>query len=149
MRKKRTYRTGPGKDGRLSRQLCDVDSLPNNRLFSVKEAAQLFGIGEHELRYWERCTPLKPMRVNGSRRYDKEDLKLVERINYLVHVKGMTVQAAADHLQHPDLDVDLEVRDRLLRVRQQLCALRDQVGKTLQTTEPTTPGTESEETDHE
>lgn len=149
MRKRRTYRSGPSKGGWSSRQSCDIDSLDDGHLYSIKEAAQLFGIEEHELRYWERCTPLSPRRMpSGSRRYSKSDLRLVERIHYLVHVKGMTVQAAADHLEHPDLDVDMEVRDRLLRVRQQLCTLRDRVGETFRITE-TTPDAESSEADHE
>ena len=67
---------------------------------------------------------------SGSRRYSIDDLKLIERIYYLVEVRGMTLQAAAEQLDHPDLDVDLEVRDRLIKVRERLTALRDRVGET-------------------
>ena len=42
----------------------------------------------------------------------------------------MTLQAAAEQLDHPDLDVDLEVRERLMKVRERLTALRDRVGET-------------------
>ena len=42
----------------------------------------------------------------------------------------MTLQAAAEQLDHPDLDIDLEVRERLMKVRERLTALRDRVGET-------------------
>lgn len=111
-------------------QRKNIESLPR-RLYTIKETAAFFGVEEHVLRYWEKGTSLSPRRMpSGSRRYSIDDLKLIERIFYLVEVRGMTLLAAAEQLDHPDLDVDLEVRDRLIKVRERLTALRDRVGET-------------------
>lgn len=111
-------------------QRKNIESLPR-RLYTIKETAAFFGVEEHVLRYWEKGTSLSPRRMpSGSRRYSIDDLKLIERIYYLVEVRGMTLLAAAEQLDHSDLDVDLEVRDRLIKVRERLTALRDRVGET-------------------
>lgn len=126
MKKSKRITRGPRSGSSSPRSL---EGLPR-RLYTIKESAQLFGLEEHVLRYWEKVTPLSPRRMpSGSRRYSLEDLQLIERIYYLVEVKGMTVQAAASHLEHPDLDVDLEVRDRLIAVRKRLLEMRDRVGE--------------------
>lgn len=111
-------------------QSRNLDSLPQSKLYTIKEVASIFGVEEHVLRYWEKGTTLSPRRMpSGCRRYSIDDLRLIERIYYLVQVKGMTIQAAATHLEHPDLEVDLEVRDRLLRVRERLLEMRNRVGE--------------------
>ena len=111
-------------------QRKNIESLPR-RLYTIKETAAFFGVEEHVLRYWGKGTSLSPRRMpSGSRRYSIDDLKLIERIYYLIEVRGMTLQAAAEQLDHPDLDVDLEVRERLMNVRERLTALRDRVGET-------------------
>lgn len=108
----------------------DLDSLPRGRYYSIKEAADLFGLEQHTLRYWERFTPLSPKRMpSGARYYDIEQLRLIERIHFLTEVKGMTIQKAAERLAVGEVDVDLEIRRRLSQVRTRLASLRDRLGE--------------------
>lgn len=131
----RSKRANRSREDRPSRQGRSLDDLPD-RLYTIREAAEIFGLEEHVLRYWEKVTPLAPRRMpGGSRRYSTDDLRLIERICYLVEGKGMTVQAAAAHLEHPDVDLDMELKGRLLTVRQHLLALRDRLGETIGITE--------------
>ena len=113
---------------RLPWRTHDWDALPKPRL-SISETAELFGVEEHTLRYWEQETKLSPKRFPGSgaRYYDREDLLLIERIYYLVELKGLTLKAAVRLLDDPSMGTEIEVRDRLLSVRERLEALRNEV----------------------
>lgn len=106
----------------------DWDKLPKPRL-SISEVAELFGVEEYTLRYWEQETKLSPKRfpTSGARWYGKEDLLIIEKIYYLVEIKGLTLKAAGLLLDKPDLDAELEIRHRLLSVRDKLVALRDKL----------------------
>ena len=103
----------------------DWDKLPKPRL-SISEVAELFGVEEHTLRYWEQETKLSPRRFSGSgaRWYTKEDLLIIEQLYYLVEIKGLTLKAASGLLGTPFVQKDLEIRDRLLALRAGLGALR-------------------------
>ena len=108
----------------------DREDLPKPRL-SISEVAALFGLEEHTLRYWEQETRLSPKRAPGSgaRVYEKEDLLIVEKLHYLIEIKGYTLRAAAELLDAPHTEAALETRNRLLSVRERLVALRDRLNE--------------------
>ena len=106
----------------------DWDSLPKPRL-SISEVAELFGVEEYTLRYWEQETRLSPSRFTGSgaRYYVKKDLLILEKLYYFIEVKGLTVKAADRALDEADMETEIEIRDRLLAVREKLVSLRDRL----------------------
>ncbi len=106
----------------------DWDKLPKPRL-SISEVAELFGVEEYTLRYWEQETKLSPKRfpTSGARWYGKDDLLLIEKIYYLVERKGLTMKGVNRVLERPELDAELEIRDRLLSLRGKLTDLRDKL----------------------
>lgn len=102
--------------------------------YSISEVAGMFDLDETHLRYWEQQTKLKPRRSasSGARMYTKEDIDLVERIKYLVVDKGLTLQAVAEQLDRADIDADLEIRNRLYKLKQRIGTLTELVDKRLE-----------------
>lgn len=105
-------------------------STDQKSYYTIGEVAKLFDIEETQLRYWERHTPLAPQRANGSgtRLYTQDDMKLVEKIRYLLVDKGMSLQAISDQLKNSGpLDTDLQIREKLLQARERISYLKDLV----------------------
>lgn len=61
---------------------------------TIGEVAAATGIAPHVLRYWEaRFAQLKPVTRAGNRRYYRpEDVRLIERIDRLLHHDGYTLR---------------------------------------------------------
>jgi MerR family transcriptional regulator, aldehyde-responsive regulator len=62
-------------------------------LFTIAEAAELTGLPQSTLRYWERIGVVEPIdrdRSSGHRRYSQEDIQLLDTLGNLRAV-GMTV----------------------------------------------------------
>lgn len=99
------------------------------KYFSISEVAKIFDLEEHTLRYWEKETPLQPRRSPSSnaRMYEHKDLDIIERIIYLMQVKGMTLNAAAEQLDNPIVNHDLEILGRLLKLRERLSHLTETI----------------------
>lgn len=64
--------------------------------YSIKEVAELFGVAESLLRYWETMFPnIHPKKgSNGQRRYTEEDIKEIELVHNLIKERGMKIAAA-------------------------------------------------------
>ena len=97
--------------------------------YSIKEAAQLLGVNESTLRYWEKEFPqLRPKTraLNKVRQYTAEDLELLKTIYSLVKVRGFKLAAARKMLSENRKGVDKssEVLETLLSVRSQLQELK-------------------------
>ena len=114
---------------RLPWRTHDWDTLPKPRL-SISEVAELFGVEEYTLRYWEQETRLSPSRFSGSgaRYYVKKDLLILEKLHYFIEVKGLTIKAADRALDETETETELEIRDRLLSIRERLVALKNRLG---------------------
>ena len=67
---------------------------------TIGEVAQLLGVRQHVLRYWEDQFPqLRPLtRAGGRRYYRPEDVALVAEINRLLHTEGFTIRGARQFL---------------------------------------------------
>ena len=68
---------------------------------SISEVAQLFGVNESTLRFWEKefdiINPRKT--AKGTRFYTKEDIDAVRLIYHLVKERGLTLAGAKQKLK--------------------------------------------------
>lgn len=68
---------------------------------TIGEVAKMLNIRQHVLRYWEDQFPmLRPVKRSGGRRYYRpEDVRLVQRIDRLVHGEGYTLRGARQAIE--------------------------------------------------
>ena len=98
--------------------------------YSVSEVAEMLGVSESLLRYWEKefpqITPKKAGR--GIRQYRKEDIDTLKLIYHLVKERGMTLQGARQRLEtnnKSQTDSNFELLERLRAIREELVGMRD------------------------
>ena len=67
---------------------------------TIGEVAQVLGVKQHVLRYWEEQFPmLKPLtRAGGRRYYRPTDVALIAEIDRLLHHEGFTIRGARQAL---------------------------------------------------
>ena len=93
---------------------------PQKLYYSIKEVAEMFGLNESTLRYWETEFPfLKP----------KKDIEQIKLIHNLVKVRGFKLAAAKKVINNNRQGVDMtaDVLSRLINVRDELQTLRRQM----------------------
>lgn len=97
--------------------------------YSISEVAQMFGVNESLLRYWEKefpqITPKKGSR--GIRQYRKEDVETIRLIYHLVKEKGMTLPGARQKLKdNKETTIrNFEIITRLKGIREELLAMKN------------------------
>lgn len=114
---------------------------PNKNLklyYSISEVAEMFGVNESLLRYWEKEFPQIAPRKNakGTRQYTKEDIEEIRLVYHLVKERGMTLPGARQKLRdNREGEVEkLELVQRLKAVKEELMAMKkelEEVGKSL------------------
>jgi DNA-binding transcriptional MerR regulator len=97
--------------------------------YSIKEVAEMFGVNESTLRYWETEFPyLKPKALSSNkvRQYSEKDIEQIRLIYNLVKVRGFKLAAAKKMINanRDGADRRAEVLDRLIGVRDDLQALK-------------------------
>lgn len=98
----------------------------NTKLYySIKEVAQIIGVNESTLRYWETEFPnLKPKTVTSTkvRQYTEKDIEDIKVIYNLIKVRGFKIAAARKYMHHnrDTVDRSAKVLETLLDVREQL-----------------------------
>lgn len=102
------------------------------RYYSIKEVAQIIGVNESALRYWETEIPqLKPktLESNKVRQYTEKDIDLLKIIYNLVKVRGFKLAAARKMINENRKGVDKssEVIETMISVREQLKELKKQL----------------------
>ncbi len=100
--------------------------------YSIKEVAEMFGVPESTLRYWEQEFPyLKPKTSGPSkiRQYQEKDIDQIKLIHNLVKVRGFKIAAAKKIINsnRDGADKKAEVISRLISVREQLQTLKKQM----------------------
>lgn len=99
--------------------------------YSIKEAAQIVGVPESTLRYWEKqFNELQPRKTQGgARQYTKEDLDLLKLISHLLKDKGLTIASAKERLKSTKQQVvdSSVIVERLKHVRDELQAMLDEL----------------------
>ncbi len=94
--------------------------------YSISEVAEMLGLNETLLRYWEKEFPnIKPNKVGrGIRQYTKEDIEQVKIVRHLVKERGMTLQGARDAIKRDkgrgETNRKVEVIERLKAIRTEL-----------------------------
>lgn len=104
---------------------------PVKLYYSIKEVAEMIGVNESTLRYWEKeFTFIKPkVTANKVRQYTEKDIEQIKVIYSLIKVKGFKIAAARKYLQQnrSGADRSSEVLDTLISVRDQLKDLKKQI----------------------
>jgi len=96
---------------------------------SIKEVAQMFGLKESTLRFWEKefeeIAPRKTGR--GTRSYLEEDIEQVRLVYHLVKVRKMTLAGARLKLKNNKDTIvnEVEIVNHLNAVRSELISMAD------------------------
>lgn len=92
--------------------------------YSIKEVAQMMGVSESLLRYWETEFPhLRPKTTAGKvRQYTQKDIDQIKVIYNLVKVRGFKLAAARRMIQE-----NRSGADKSALVLEKLSAVRDEL----------------------
>lgn len=97
--------------------------------YSIGEVAQMFGVNESLLRFWEKEFPqLNPKKAGRNiRQYRKEDIETVKLIYHLVKERGMTLPGARQRLKDNKENTlrNFEIVERLKSIREELVSMRN------------------------
>ena len=100
----------------------------DKKYYKIGDVAQILGIPESTLRYWEtQFTIVKPRRnAKNIRFYTPNDIEIIRKIHYLVKEKGLKLDAAQAQLRanRDGVDKRFEVVDRLKDIKAQLQQLQ-------------------------
>lgn len=107
---------------------------PNKQLklyYSISEVAEMFGLTETLLRYWEKEFPTISPKKSGRniRQYSQADIDQIRLVYNLVKVRGMKLAAARKALKNSreEIERNLEVMERLEAVRDELVSLKKEL----------------------
>ena len=100
--------------------------------YSIKEVAQMFGVNESTLRFWEQEFPyLKPKNSGPAkiRQYQEKDIEQIRLIHNLVKVRGFKLAAAKKIINNnrDGADRTAEMIDRLTNIREELQMLKKEL----------------------
>ena len=102
-----------------------ADSL-DKKFYKIREVSELLDIPVPTLRFWEsRFGELRPRRNSGGTRfYTPGDIETIRLIRFLVHERGLKIDAAREllHRNRRGVEKRHEVVRRLQKVR---CRLTD------------------------
>ncbi len=102
--------------------------------YRIADVAQFVGVPQSTLRYWEKEFPqqVKPMRNSGNTRYyTPQQVETLKLIKYLLHTRGMKIDAVRKELYGNIKNVSrrVEIIDKLQEVRTELKLLLDALEK--------------------
>ena len=97
--------------------------------YSIGEVSEMTGLESHVLRYWEtEFKELKPRKNRaGHRTYTSEDIRIVERIRYLLKDRGLKIKAAKKVLSAEESGAGGEHMRNLAELRRFLKEALDQL----------------------
>lgn len=101
------------------------------KYFSIGEVAEMFGVTETLLRYWEKEFPSIQPRKSGRnvRQYTQEDIDEIRVIHNMVKVRGMKLAAARSAIaknRNKENDTT-ELIDRLQQIRAELVDIKKEL----------------------
>lgn len=107
----------------------DLDEELSKKFYRIREVSDLIEVPMSTLRYWESEFPqLKPKRNDkGTRYYTPQDIDILRQIKYLLHDRGLKIDAAVKQMKMASDSVATRQRaiDRLMEIRAALVAMRD------------------------
>ena len=100
--------------------------------YSIKEVAEMFGLNESTLRFWETEFPhLKPKTTgpNKVRQYTEKDIREIRMIHNMVKERGFKLAAARKliNANRDGSDRKAEIITRLTDIRSELQLLKRQL----------------------
>jgi DNA-binding transcriptional MerR regulator len=100
--------------------------------YNIHEVAEMFGLNESTLRYWEQEFPYLKPKTSGPakvRQYQEKDIEQIRLIHNLVKVRGFKLAAAKKIInQNRDgADRRAEVLTRLIDIRDDLQLMKRQL----------------------
>ena len=99
--------------------------------YSIGEVADMFGVIQSLLRFWEKEFPqISPKTTGrGIRQYRKEDVETIGLIYHLVKEKGMTLKGAQQQLKNrkDETELHFEVIKRLKGIKEELLSIKNQL----------------------
>ena len=105
---------------------------PQKLYYSIKEVAEMFGLNESTLRYWETEFPILKAKTTGPakvRQYQEKDIEQIKLIYNLVKVRGFKLAAAKNIINNnrQGADKTADVLSRLIAVRDELQELKRKI----------------------
>lgn len=100
--------------------------------YSIREVAEMFGLNESTLRYWEQEFPFLRPKTSGPskvRQYAEKDIEQIRLIHNLVKVRGFKISAAKKMINanRKGADKTAEVLSSLIDIRSELQSLKKQL----------------------
>ena len=116
-----------------------------NKLLNISELSKTLNFIDpntkkplnHIIRYWEKeFKQIKPKILNGNRRYyDKKNIDLIKKVNFLLKDQGMTIKGVKKILNNADtlkLDENLnesiktyDIKNKLVKISNIIKSLKD------------------------
>ena len=107
-----------------------MDTL-DKHFYTISEVSELTELPASTLRFWEtQFSELRPNRTKkGQRRYTPKDIETIRMLRFLLHERGLKLEAARDELKRNREGVDMtaDVVRRLEDARSQLQKILDQI----------------------
>ena len=98
--------------------------------YSIKEVAEMLGVSESMLRFWEKEIPMIKPKTTGNniRQYTEQDIENIKVVYNLVKVRGFKLAAARKMLkeQKNAVSSDTKVLETLIQLRDQLQEMKKQ-----------------------
>jgi DNA-binding transcriptional MerR regulator len=95
--------------------------------YSISEVADMFGINQSNLRFWEKeFKQLKPKRNKGNTRfYTNDDIQIIKTIKFLVEDRKLTLDGARMQLgqKKETIEKQQELMERLRQIRIELIGI--------------------------
>lgn len=107
--------------------MSDLDK----KFYKIGEVATLLGLPQSTLRFWEsKFNIIKPRRnPKGQRFYTPADIERLRMVHYLVHEKGLKIEAAVSQISHNRQNISrrFEVIERLRMIRSRLLDISEAI----------------------
>ncbi len=83
--------------------------LPDKLYFKIGEVANLSGVKQHVLRYWEsEFSSIRPRKSKSNQRlYKRRDVEAIIAVKHLLYERKFTIEGAKKHLKTEGIDVSL------------------------------------------
>ena len=93
--------------------------IPDKLFFKIGEVAELAGVEQHVLRYWEEeIESLKPKKnKSGQRLYQKKDVERVFEIKQLLYAEKFTVAGARKKMKQ---NKKKEIKKKYLKLKKEI-----------------------------
>ncbi|CAN5409198.1 MerR family transcriptional regulator [soil metagenome] len=111
--------------------IIDYDQETGKLYYTIGEVADHFQVNTSLIRFWEKEFDVLAPKKNkkGNRLFTRVDFNNLKIIFHLVKEKGYTLDGAKKKIQdnRDDIEKTVEIRTSLLKIRQQLEDLKDQL----------------------